>query len=513
MCSKAMAKHRNSLPRTLRGLNWLLVLTGCVASPLAIPTETEVSKATSMVTPLPARTSTQEPTPIPAEPNPEPTMPPTAPPPVQLLRSVRPEEVFSQACQVSSLSSIGGLQWDLQSLAWSPIEDTLAYIGPPASPETLVGPLMTVMGPDFDDPMTLARRAAGDPRWSPDSSRIAFVSSRESDGQGTVVVVDADGAGARDLLPGELAHTDPGTGFKSITGWWDERHLVVDRNCGTGCREPLWLDLDAGTLTPFLTFEDLGAVGSRYAWGPGPDRSTVVITSGASPHIGVYARQGNSLDWLSGPYASDRVWASYWTFFTDWAPDSSGFLFLRQPIDGSAYAATAPPALWIWQQATQMHALVLPGVVAAAWSPRGDHIAFLAFGQPQVTPEGVWEGVVATPEGINPLGVGVLRWPQGDLVSFLDAGDLESHNYWPQVQGSLAPIWSPDARHVVYSNGIDSLELLQFAVDQAVHYELTGEGGSGASTATYDVAWSADGHYLAVKKAGTLRIFAIPCQS
>lgn len=226
----------------------------------------------------------------------------------------------------------------------------------------------------------------------------------------------------------------------------------------------------------------------------------------------MYGRQGNSVAWLSGPSASDRAWASYWTVFTDWAPDSSGFLFLRQPIDVDVYTATSPSDLWIWQQNTQTRDLVLSGVVAATWSPKGDTIAFLSLGHPLTTPEGKWDGVQAVPEGTNPLGIGILRWPRGDLVSFLDIGDLESHNYQPKVRGSLAPIWSPDGRHVVYFDGIDSLGLLGLSGNEVVHCELIGNRDSSDSLTSPDIEWSPDGQYLAVGTDGTVRIFAAPCQ-
>jgi hypothetical protein len=36
------------------------------------------------------------------------------------------------------------------------------------------------------------------------------------------MVINADGSGPVDLLPGDAARTDAGMGYKAIEGWWLE---------------------------------------------------------------------------------------------------------------------------------------------------------------------------------------------------------------------------------------------------------------------------------------------------
>lgn len=106
---------------------------------------------------------------------------------------------------------------------------------------------MLAEAPQFDKPRRLASNIIGDLFWSPDDSRIAFVSAC-SDNLETVMTVASDGSCLHDWFPGELAQTDPGKGSKAIVGWVDESSLWVITNCGAGCRRLWQLDLEDGAL-------------------------------------------------------------------------------------------------------------------------------------------------------------------------------------------------------------------------------------------------------------------------
>lgn len=405
-----------------------------------------------------------------------------------------PRVIPSQACRLADLPIANEMLWQLDRFAWSPTGDRLAYVGPAESADALTGSLMLVTAPHFNTPQPLAPSAVGDPTWSPDGSQIAFVAFRSDDQQGTIMVINTDGSGLLDLLPEDAARTDPGIGFKAIEGWWDETHLLVATNCGAGCRRPMMLDLQAHDLKPILP---AGQEGSSYAWSP--NRTFIAVTSGVNPQIGVIS-QGEEIFWLSGHGAPDSTWTFFWTFFADWSPDSAHMLFIRQPSDGSA-----PPELWAWNTETRESSMLLLGVIAARWSPRGDRIAFVTLGQPRFGPDGKWQGVDAAPQGPNPIGIGLYRWPEGEIITFFEAGEVDfGYRYLVESSQSLAPVWSPDGRQLVYSDGRKQAWVL--SVDEWSQYEVPTRGHP-----TDEARWSSDGKRLALRVSDSLQIFAIPC--
>jgi len=354
---------------------------------------------------------------------------------------------------------------------------------------------MLVEFPQFETPRRLASHAVGDPSWSPDGSRIAFVAFRPEDQLDTVMVVNADGSDLHDLFPGEAARTDPGTGYKAIGGWLDENGILVMTNCGSGCIRPLRLDLQHSTSEPVFT---AGQEGARYAWSP--SRNYVVVTAGFNPQIGVAAGPGGEVAWLSGRGVSDPAWERYWTFFGDWAPDSSQFLFLWQPDD-----ASEPPALGVWNLETMSGTPVLPGVVAASWSPSGDRIAFLSLGQPRFGANGTWQGIVGTPDGPNPLGIGVYRWPEKQIITFISAGEVSVGYRWPDQleQQLLKPLWDPTGHLLAYQDGTGAVWIL--SADDLTQYKL-----DVAETPIRGLSWSPDGKKLAIHVSESLKVFSLP---
>jgi len=423
------------------------------------------------------------------------TTTPTTPPHRIPSTFINPHTIPPQACLLADLPIINGTLSQLHRFAWSPTGDGLAYVGPAEPADSLTGPLMLVAAPRFDTPQPLASSAAGDPTWSPDGSQIAFVAFRSNDQLSTIITITVNGGpDLRDLLPGDMARTDPGTGYKAIDGWLDER-LVVLTNCGTGCRRPWYLDFRKSTMEPIFP---LSLQGISYAWSP--DRTAVVVTSGANHQIGVISDMGREISWLSGHGAPDPAWTPFWTFFADWSPDSSRFLFLRQPDN-----ASEPPELWVWNIRTGEGSPLLSGVIAARWSPRGDSIAFLTLGQPRLTPDGNWQGVVTTPQGPNPLGLGLYQYPEGKIITLFEIGKVDlDYNFLVESIQSFAPLWSPDGRQLVYYDGMGRAWIL--LVDELSQYELLTRRSS-----TDEAKWSPDGRKLAIATSGRLRIFAIPC--
>ena len=398
-----------------------------------------------------------------------------------------PRAISPQACLLADLLMGEGL-WELRRFAWSPTGDRLAYVGPAGPPDSSAGSLMLVAAPRFDTPQLIAPGAAGDPTWSPDGSRLAFVAFRADDQVGTIIAVDVETLALLDLLPGDMARTDPGAGYKAIDSWPAERLLVMT-NCGTGCRQPWYLDPRTSTMEPVFRFSQQGA---SYAWSP--DRTAAVVTGGAAPQIGIVLGGEGEISWLSGHGTPD----SAWTFFADWSPDASRFLFLRQ----SGQAAE----LWEWNTRTGEGSPLLSGVIAARWSPHGDRIALVMLGQPRFTADGQWQDVTVTPQGPNPLWVGIYPYPdpEGNLMALFEIGQVD-WDYSALVETmqsrSLAPLWSPDGKNLLYHDGMGRMWVL--SVDELSRYEMPARG--------YAAEWSPDGKNLAVATSDRLQIFAVPC--
>jgi len=142
------------------------------------------------------------------------TLSPTVPIPMPVPVPSIPLIIPAQSCLLSNLPAKGEkLLQQANVLAWSPDSHSLAFLGPGEIDDSLLGTLTLVEGPGFETPHHLASNVVGDPAWSPDGSRIAFVAFRSDDELGTVMTVNADGSGLHDLFPGETARTDPGMGY------------------------------------------------------------------------------------------------------------------------------------------------------------------------------------------------------------------------------------------------------------------------------------------------------------
>lgn len=421
------------------------------------------------------------------------TILPTHPPEEPLGLSI-PLTGSAQDCLLTDIPLIREMVWSLETFAWSPTEDALVYVGPGREEDTpLTGALMIMrFAPYIDTPQVLAPNVVGDPTWSPDGSRIAFVALRPADQLGTIMVIDADGSNLLDLLPGDKARTDPGAGYKAIEGWWDEDQIVASTNCGAGCRRPMVLDLQRQTLEPLLSS---GQEGSGYAWSP--DRASVVVTGGANPQIGVISQNEEEVSWFSGHGSLDTSLASFWTFFVDWSPDSSHLLFLRQPNDRSG-----PRELWVWNRETRVMSALLTNAIAARWSPQGDQIAFLALGQPQLASTGSFSGAVSDHDDSNALVVGLYQYLEGEVTTLFEVSGVDVDiNFIEELTQSPVLVWSPDGEQLAYFDAAGHAIL--FSKKEFSQYEIPIRG-----YLPDEVRWSSDGKKLAVQTSGYLQIFS-----
>ncbi|MGE5123015.1 MAG: hypothetical protein ACM3H7_00735, partial [Acidobacteriaceae bacterium] len=147
--------------------------------------------------------------------------------------------VSSHACQVAEqvMIRVEHSQGDL--ISWSPLTDSLAYIGTSSGSSWNVGDLDLLSAPLFDVPDRIATQAAGELTWSPLGTSIAYLGLRLSDNLYTVGLAYIDGRAAKDLFPGEAARTDGFSSQKSVSEWIDPDHLRVFSSCGVDCMQGL----------------------------------------------------------------------------------------------------------------------------------------------------------------------------------------------------------------------------------------------------------------------------------
>ncbi len=159
--------------------------------------------------------------------------------------------VFSPYCKVGEWNTIQteGPQGDL--MAWSPVEDMLAWIEPGKTGNWSAGNLVVSSGPLLKNraPLNIDALAFGNLSWSSDGKILAFVALRRSDTLYTVITVDFSGDRPRvkDQLPDEAARTDNWGSDKAIIGWKGPAQLEVASSCGPDCDTPITIDLTTNT--------------------------------------------------------------------------------------------------------------------------------------------------------------------------------------------------------------------------------------------------------------------------
>jgi hypothetical protein len=161
--------------------------------------------------------------------------------------SVPDMQVISpQACRVAEQRMIRVDEPQGDRIAWSPDEDTVAYIASTPESSWNVGDLNTLAAPLFDTPNRLATGVAGELIWSPDARTIAYLGLRRSDNMYTIGLAYPDGHTSKDLFPDEAAKTDEYSSQKSILEWIDTSHLKVLTSCGVDCMQTMDFNILTG---------------------------------------------------------------------------------------------------------------------------------------------------------------------------------------------------------------------------------------------------------------------------
>ncbi len=142
--------------------------------------------------------------------------------------------IAAQACLVREEKSIqtDRLQGDL--LAWSPLEEKLAFVTPPnRSWGWYEGDLIILDVASGEEQSTKDIKVNGDLTWSPNGEQIAFVSFRPAENHYSVMVYSVVSASLVDLYT--TAVTDEFTSRKGIVRWRSDQVLQVSETCGIDC--------------------------------------------------------------------------------------------------------------------------------------------------------------------------------------------------------------------------------------------------------------------------------------
>jgi len=370
-----------------------------------------------------------------------------------------------------------------KQLVWRPEGQMLAYVGAGEAKGTYLA-----AAPDFL-PRKLDPRSMGQVLWFPDGQRLALLWS-EPEGYHLRLV---------DLSGNTLDEVDLGYYSIVMNGWLDNERLTIIRHRGTEAEELLEVHIPEHKIYPLVTWEDEGRkltmVGLDFHWSP--SRKSLVIERAKMLISVVDVTQWKATDLgvlMEGPYQE----------FESWAPDSTQFLYEQWGEPGFPLL-DVKPSLYLWNLAQGEGRWLLPNVWGAAWSPRGDQIAFLLLGNPQRDEQGRLHDTDFVPGKPCPLYVGVMDPSTQEVKALVSAGqviDIQVLLGSPFFFGGHRPVWSPDGEQLVYWDANGNLRIIQ--ADGTGQRQLT------QGLEVKEVAWSPDGSMLAIATANRLLIIQRP---
>ena len=370
-----------------------------------------------------------------------------------------------------------------KQLVWRPEGQMLAYVGAGEAKGTYLA-----AAPDFL-PRKLDPRSMGQVLWSPDGQRLALLWS------------EPEGWHLRLVEPSGNTLDEVDLGYYSIVMncWLDNERLTVIRHRGTEAEELLEVHISEHKIYPLVAWEDEGRkltmVGLDYHWSP--DRTSLVIERPKMLISVVDVAQWKATDlgeFMEGPYQE----------FESWAPDSTQFLYEQWGKPDSPLP-DVKPSLYLWNLAQGEGRWLLPNVWGAAWSPRGDQIAFLLLGNPQRDEQGRLHDTDFVPGQPCTLYVGVMDPNTYEVKALVPLGqvtDMYRLLGYPYFFGGHRPVWSPDGEQLVYWDADGNLWIVR--ADGTKQQQLT------RGLEVKEVAWSPDGSMLAIATANRLLIIQRP---
>jgi Tol biopolymer transport system component len=187
------------------------------------------------------------------------------------------------------------------------------------------------------------------PGWSPDGTRIAFDSHRDSNVSNEIYVMNADGSDQR-----RLTHSSAQGVYNSLPLWSPRGDLIAFEQIVNGEHVDLWVIRPDGSGERRLTSD--GGAKQSVSWSPEGTRLLYTDTEEASTRISTVGLDGSPPAALSPAGATDVSPA--------WSPDGTQIAF-------------AAPALTVMNaDGSNRHRVTDLGAGSPAWSPDGSRIAF-----------------------------------------------------------------------------------------------------------------------------------------
>jgi dipeptidyl aminopeptidase/acylaminoacyl peptidase len=159
--------------------------------------------------------------------------------------------VRTKSCQIQSFTATQSNNDQGDMIAWSPVEDVLAYVTPQNDKwGWFIGNLVLYdvkAGKKLYESQNLA--VAGDLTWSPDGKMLAFVVLDQQAKTYTVDVFDLDTSGIMEVFDSASEKTDQWSSTKAVDSWQDEHTLWVTSSCDVDCSRRYSFDTQTGELT------------------------------------------------------------------------------------------------------------------------------------------------------------------------------------------------------------------------------------------------------------------------
>jgi len=173
------------------------------------------------------------------------TSPSVTAPTLQVANILKPgvfnsTRIPADDCLVGTTSTIDVQDPQGDLVAWSPVNDTIAYVAPAtgSSWNWYLGNLVTISNLSTVQTYAVSNGGVfGDITWSPDGKTIAFIARRFGDDTYTAMTLQINSGQLTDLFPDKEAHTDSLTSPKGIVNWIDNTDLVVSTSCDGDCAQ------------------------------------------------------------------------------------------------------------------------------------------------------------------------------------------------------------------------------------------------------------------------------------